>query len=33
MARTSDQPRQVEENVDLLNDALYEAIVLVVWSR
>ena len=30
MARTSDQPRQVEENVQLLNHALEEAIVLVV---
>jgi multidrug efflux pump len=30
MARTSDQPRQVEENVDLFMDALYEAILLVV---
>ncbi len=30
MARTSDQPRQVEENVELLNHALEEAIVLVV---
>lgn len=30
IARTSDQPRQVEENVDLFMDALYEAIVLVV---
>ncbi len=30
MARTSDQPRQTEENVDLFMDALYEAIVLVV---
>ena len=28
--RTSDQPRQVEENVDLFMDALYEAIALVV---
>jgi multidrug efflux pump subunit AcrB len=28
--RTSDQPRQVQENVDLFMDALYEAIVLVV---
>jgi multidrug efflux pump subunit AcrB len=28
--RTSDQPRQVRENVDLFMDALYEAIVLVV---
>jgi multidrug efflux pump subunit AcrB len=30
LARTSDQPRQVEENVDLFMDALYEAIILVV---
>ncbi len=30
MARTSDQPLQVEENVDLFMDALIEAIVLVV---
>ncbi|MGB8681972.1 MAG: efflux RND transporter permease subunit [Candidatus Binatus sp.] len=30
MARTSDQPRQVRENLDLLMTALYEAIVLVV---
>jgi multidrug efflux pump subunit AcrB len=30
LARTSDQPRQVEENVDLFMDTLYEAIVLVV---
>jgi multidrug efflux pump subunit AcrB len=30
VAATSDQPRQVEENVDLFMDALYEAIVLVV---
>jgi multidrug efflux pump subunit AcrB len=30
IARTSDQPRQVRENLDLLMDALYEAIVLVV---
>jgi multidrug efflux pump len=30
LARTSDQPRQVEENVDLFMDALYEAILLVV---
>ena len=30
LARTSDQPRQVEENVDLFMDALIEAIVLVV---
>jgi len=28
--RTSDQPRQVQENVDLFMEALYEAIVLVV---
>ncbi len=30
MARTSDQPRQVSENLDLFMDALYEAIVLVI---
>ncbi len=30
IARTSDQPRQVHENLDLLMDALYEAIVLVI---
>jgi multidrug efflux pump subunit AcrB len=30
IAPTSDQPRQVEENVDLFMDALYEAILLVV---
>ena len=30
IARTSDQPRQVRENLDLLMNALYEAIVLVV---
>lgn len=30
IARTSDQPRQVDENVHLFMDALYEAIVLVV---
>ncbi|MCH2109179.1 MAG: efflux RND transporter permease subunit, partial [Polyangiaceae bacterium] len=29
--RTSDQPRQVEENVELFMDALYEAILLVVF--
>ncbi len=29
-ARTSDQPRQVEENIDLFMGALYEAILLVV---
>jgi multidrug efflux pump subunit AcrB len=29
-ARTSDQPRQVEENVELFNHALEEAIILVV---
>ncbi|MBA3913978.1 MAG: efflux RND transporter permease subunit [Acidobacteriales bacterium] len=28
--RTSDQPLQVEENIDLFMDALYEAIILVV---
>ena len=31
VARTSDQPRQVEENIDLFMTALYEAIVLVVF--
>lgn len=30
LARTSDQPRQVQENVELFNHALEEAIVLVV---
>ncbi len=30
MARTSDQPRQVQESVDLLMDSLVEAIVLVI---
>lgn len=30
IARTSDQPKQVEENVDLFMTSLYEAIVLVV---
>src|SRR5580692_3976330 len=30
IAKTSDQPRQVKENVDLFMDALYEAIALVV---
>jgi multidrug efflux pump subunit AcrB len=30
IAKTSDQPRQVKENVDLFMDALYEAILLVV---
>jgi multidrug efflux pump subunit AcrB len=30
IARTSDQPDQVKENVDLFMDALYEAIALVV---
>lgn len=30
LARTSDQPRQVEESVDLFMDSLVEAIVLVV---
>ena len=30
VARTSDQPRQVQENTELLMEALYEAIVLVV---
>ena len=30
IARTSDQPLQVEENIELFMHALYEAIVLVV---
>lgn len=30
LARTSDQPRQVDENIELFMDALYEAIALVV---
>ena len=30
IARTSDQPRQVRENLEMLNDALYEAIALVI---
>jgi multidrug efflux pump subunit AcrB len=30
MARTSDQPRQVREKLDIFMDALYEAIVLVI---
>ena len=30
IARTSDQPQQVVENIDLFMDALYEAIALVV---
>lgn len=30
IVRTSDQPRQVEENIDLFMDALYEAIGLVI---
>jgi multidrug efflux pump subunit AcrB len=30
LARTSDQPRQVRESVELFNHSLYEAIVLVV---
>jgi multidrug efflux pump subunit AcrB len=30
LARTSDQPRQVKENVDLFMSSLYEAILLVV---
>ena len=33
IARTSDQPLQVEENLSLFMDALYEAIVLVVLVR
>src|SRR3989442_141389 len=31
VSRTSDQPRQVEENIDLFMTALYEAILLVVF--
>jgi multidrug efflux pump subunit AcrB len=31
IARTSDQPLQVKENIDLFMDALYEAIILVVF--
>ncbi|MGH9773643.1 MAG: efflux RND transporter permease subunit [Candidatus Acidiferrales bacterium] len=30
IVRTSDQPRQVKENIDLFMDALYEAIALVI---
>ena len=30
LARTSDQPRQVEENIDLFMHSLYEAVILVV---
>ena len=30
LARTSDQPRQVEENIHLFMGSLYEAVVLVV---
>src|SRR5262249_25395896 len=30
LARTSDQPRQVEENIHLFMSSLYEAIILVV---
>ncbi|MBI3797893.1 MAG: efflux RND transporter permease subunit, partial [Deltaproteobacteria bacterium] len=30
LARTSDQPRQVEENIDLFMSALYEALLLVI---
>jgi multidrug efflux pump subunit AcrB len=30
IVRTSDQPRQVRENISLFNSALYEAIILVV---
>ena len=36
IARTSDQPLQVKENISLFMDALYEAILLVVlvsWHR
>lgn len=32
IARTSDQPRQVQENIDLFMSALYEAIILVVLA-
>src|SRR5258705_5674329 len=31
VSRTSDQPRQVDENIDLFMTALYEAIILVVF--
>ena len=31
IAKTSDQPRQVRENIDLFMTALYEAIILVVF--
>ena len=30
IARTSDQPRQVEEKIDLFMSSLYEAIALVI---
>ncbi len=30
IAKTSDQPRQVRDNLDMLNEALYEAIFLVI---
>jgi multidrug efflux pump subunit AcrB len=30
LARTSDQPRQVDESIDLFMDSLYEAVILVV---
>ncbi len=30
LARSSDQPRQVKENIDLFMEALWEAVVLVV---
>ncbi len=33
LARTSDQPLQVEENVDLFMSSLYEAIALSCSSR
>lgn len=32
LARTSDQPRQVSENIDLFMTALYEAVLLVVLA-
>lgn len=32
LARTSDQPRQVSENIDLFMTALYEAVILVVLA-
>jgi multidrug efflux pump subunit AcrB len=30
LEKTSDQPRQVEENIDLFNESLYEAIAIVI---